>query len=626
MKPHRHPGAECIDRISWPVLGLQPISTFDPDREPSRSGRMVRVFIGTGAAVLFAALSGQPLSAQAWAPPNPYIQQAPYPAPGNNRPGYAAPAQQYAPPTYSQQTPYTQAYPQQPYGQQAYAPPASSYPTDDYGQGQPQVYDQAPAYGQPQGPAQALDPARLEQLVAPIALYPDTLVAQVLAAATYPAQLIAADHWRQAMGYASPDQIVAGANAQPWDPSVKSLTAFPQVLAMLDANLQWTTDLGNAYYNQPQDVLDIVQVMRQRAQAAGTLQSSPQESVSYDQGYIQLAPVNPAVAYVPAYDPWEAYGQPVTPYSGFSLSGALGSIASFAGSALVHYGPGIAMTAFNHSPFGLLSWAINWLSQAIQFNHSNYYSNSTSVAHWNLPARTPRGFAERAGVGRSGEQYNRFPRSDNWANRGYQAQQPLSRQADRFAENRPVEAPHQPFASPDRNGVRSAFDNYRSGQPMAVHPQPYTSRPMETYNRQPEPVRQNYGSGYGSGFMSRPAGGYGSRPGAGYSSPAPIYRAENTMPQRPGFGERYSEPGMNRGFSNQEFKSEKSGGFHPFGGGNKSGSAFGGKMPKEFSQARMPKEFRSEKMPKGYGKMPKAPKEHGHSGGGHGFSFGGHHH
>ena len=118
-------------------------------------------------------------------------------------------------------------------------------------------------------PARPLDAVQLEQLVAPIALYPDTLVAQVLAASTYPGQIADADHWRQMQGYASADQIAAGADVQNWDPSVKALTAFPQVLAQMDRNLQWTTDLGNAYYNQPQDVLEAVQVMRRRAQAAG---------------------------------------------------------------------------------------------------------------------------------------------------------------------------------------------------------------------------------------------------------------------------------------------------------------------------------------------------------------------
>jgi hypothetical protein len=118
-------------------------------------------------------------------------------------------------------------------------------------------------------------------------------------------------------GYASPDQIAADADVQNWDPSVKALTAFAQVLAQMDRNLQWTTDLGNAYYNQPQDVLEAVQVMRRRAQQAGNLQSTPQQAVHYDQGYVQLMPVNPQVVYVPTYNPWTVYGEQVSPTPGF---------------------------------------------------------------------------------------------------------------------------------------------------------------------------------------------------------------------------------------------------------------------------------------------------------------------
>ena len=106
---------------------------------------------------------------------------------------------------------------------------------------------------------------------------------------------------------------------------MKALTAFPQVLAEMDRNMRWTTDLGNAYYNQPQDIIQAVQVMRQRAQAAGNLQTTPQETVSYDQGNIEVAPANPQVVYVPAYNPWVVYGQPISPYPGFSLLGAIGS-------------------------------------------------------------------------------------------------------------------------------------------------------------------------------------------------------------------------------------------------------------------------------------------------------------
>src|ERR1700738_321174 len=111
------------------------------------------------------------------------------------------------------------------------------------------------------------------------------------------------------MGNAPPEQIAAGASEQVgWDPSVKALTAFPQVLGMLTGNLQWTTGLGNAYYNQPQDVLQTVQVLRGR-----------QEQVVDNPGYISVAPANPEVVYVPEYNPWVVYGAPVAPYPYFTL-------------------------------------------------------------------------------------------------------------------------------------------------------------------------------------------------------------------------------------------------------------------------------------------------------------------
>ncbi len=228
---------------------------------------------------------------------NPYGNSYAQPAPqyGYGQPQYQQPQYGYAQPQYSA--------PQQPYAQeQQYAP-------SPYAQQQ----DLAP---QPSAAAQALSPDQLEQMLAPIALYPDSLLAQILAASTYPAEIAVADQWlhqMQSQGYGSPDQIAGGANAQTsWDPSVKALTAFPDVLDMLNHNLDWTTSLGNAYYNQPDDVMRTVQVLRQRAEQAGNLQSTPQEDVSNDQGYIDVAPPNPEQVYVPTYNPWDVYGQPIS--------------------------------------------------------------------------------------------------------------------------------------------------------------------------------------------------------------------------------------------------------------------------------------------------------------------------
>src|SRR6266404_4987201 len=130
--------------------------------------------------------------------------------------------------------------------------------------------DAPPQGAAPQGAPQAtqtapLTPEALQQLVAPIALYPDALVAQILAASTYPTQIVEANRWLQQHSDLQGDKLAKEVDKQDWDPSVKALTPFSSVLANLDTNLSWTSALGDAYYNQEQDVLDAVQVLRARA-------------------------------------------------------------------------------------------------------------------------------------------------------------------------------------------------------------------------------------------------------------------------------------------------------------------------------------------------------------------------
>src|SRR6202140_2000492 len=122
-------------------------------------------------------------------------------------------------------------------------------------------------------------PEHLQQLVAPIALYPDSLVAQILAGSTFPEQIVAADQWVHSHSDLSGEAFAQAVDKLPWDPSVKALTAYPDVLGNMDKNLAWTSSLGDAYYNQEQDVMDAVQVMRQRGQQAGNLKSTPQQTV-----------------------------------------------------------------------------------------------------------------------------------------------------------------------------------------------------------------------------------------------------------------------------------------------------------------------------------------------------------
>jgi len=160
----------------------------------------------------------------------------------------------------------------------------------------------------------AWSPDELNQLVAPIALYPDALVAQIVAAASYPTEVVEANRWIQQNPDLKGEELAKAADSQSWDPSVKALTQFPSVLATMDKNLSWTSALGDAYVSQPQKVLDAVQVMRQRAQQAGNLKSTPQEAVTTEGQTIAIQPADPDVVYVPEYDPWDVYGEPLEYY------------------------------------------------------------------------------------------------------------------------------------------------------------------------------------------------------------------------------------------------------------------------------------------------------------------------
>jgi len=159
----------------------------------------------------------------------------------------------------------------------------------------------------PRGPEYATKtPEELQQLVAPIALYPDSLVAQILSAATFPEQVVEADRWAQAHPDLKNEALAQAVDQMNWDPSVKALTAFPSVLGNMDKNISWT------YYNQQQDVMDAVQAMRQKAEQAGNLKTTPQHVVTTQGSTIIIQPAAPDVVYVPAYNPWIVYGPPIT--------------------------------------------------------------------------------------------------------------------------------------------------------------------------------------------------------------------------------------------------------------------------------------------------------------------------
>jgi Protein of unknown function (DUF3300) len=236
--------------------------------------------------------------------------------------------------------------------------------------------DQSAAPPPPQAAQQT--PEQLQQLVAPIALYPDALVAQILAAATYPAEVVEADRWMQQHTDLKGKKLADEVNKQSWDPSVKALAQFPSVLANMDKNLSWTSSLGDAYVNQSQAVMDAMQVMRSRAQGAGNLKSNPQETVATQGQTITIEPVNPDVVYVPQYDPWLVYGAPLGvwpgwyPYPGLYLAGAG-----------IAFGVGFGLGFFAGYGWGFGHWGFDWHNRAMMFNHARYVSHSRTFANRN---------------------------------------------------------------------------------------------------------------------------------------------------------------------------------------------------------------------------------------------------
>jgi hypothetical protein len=181
--------------------------------------------------------------------------------------------------------------------------------------------DQAPPQQQAPPPP-AYPPDQLDKLVSRVALYPDPLLAQVLAAATFPDQISDAAKWADEHHYLRGDELANAITEDhlPWDPSVQALLPFPNVLDTMASDLDWTQQLGNAFLSQKQDVMDAVQRMRQKAKDFGYLRSNSQIVVSGGP-YITIDPVDPAFLYVPAYDPFIVFGPP---RPGFFVGGAIG--------------------------------------------------------------------------------------------------------------------------------------------------------------------------------------------------------------------------------------------------------------------------------------------------------------
>jgi Protein of unknown function (DUF3300) len=248
-----------------------------------------------------------------------------------------------------------------------------------------------------QSPASPVKPSpkELQQLVAPIALYPDALVAQILAASTYPTQVVEADRWMQRHSDLKGEQLAKEVDKQDWDPSMKALAQFPSVLENMDKNLSWTSSLGEAYANEPQDVTNAVQEMRQQARKAGHLNSNEQEQVTTQGNTIVVEPANPEVVYVPAYDPWLVYGEPIIAYPGWYPVPGI-----FWGGVGLSFGIGFGIGYFGGFGWGWGHWGYDWRGHGPMFNHNIYISHSHTVFN--------HGHFERGGFGHGGFDHGNF--------------------------------------------------------------------------------------------------------------------------------------------------------------------------------------------------------------------------
>jgi uncharacterized membrane protein YgcG len=269
----------------------------------------------------------------------------------------------------------------------------------------------------PEQPSAAhLTPQQLQELVAPIALYPDALVAQILAASAYPTQIVEADRFLQDNPNLKGADLGAEVDKQDWDPSVKALTQFPSVLSNMDKDLSWTSELGDANYNQPQDVMDAIQYMRHQAQQAGHLQSTPQQTVTNDGNAVVIQPASPEVVYVPEYDPALVYGYPVPFWPGFypwwDVSGPF-----------ISFGIGFGIGPFFGFGWGWPAWGWHWgygggpwfhggryafHSHAFYDRNAYFHGNYRGSAPFARGDRGMRGYAPREGE-RGGERANPSP-------------------------------------------------------------------------------------------------------------------------------------------------------------------------------------------------------------------------
>ena len=385
----------------------------------------------------------------------------------------------------------------------------------------------ANAAAAPAEAAAKLPPEQLDSLVAPIALYPDPLLAQTLAASTYPLEIIQLYQWL-AKNTTLKDKALADAVAkQPWDPAVQSMAAFPEAVKRLAEDVQWTADLGNAFLAQQSDVMDAVQRMRQKAKDNNALASSEQQKVETrvveTKQVIVIEPAKPDVIYVPSYSPTYVYGPPVYPYPPIYYPPYT------PGAAFVGFTMGVMIGAAWGGAWGHCGWGHNDININVNNNYNrnanvnrNTNVNRSGGGSWQHNAQHRGGapYADRA----TASKYGGTARGDSLSSRQAGAGQQQARSGASSASRAGA------GGASSRSGDRGAGASSYSGS----------------------------GGGGGDRIGSREVGGSSSRPSTSSSS-------------RSGGGF-----GGSSGFSGSSARSSSSRGASSYGGGSRGGGGRGG--------------------------------------------------
>jgi hypothetical protein len=438
-----------------------------------------------------------------------------------------------------------------------------------------------PSFAQPkpapttQAGAAEFNVEQLDAMLAPIALYPDELLTQTLMASTYPLQLVAASRWLEKSDNKNlkEDALAKALDSENWDPSVKSLVPFPQAIAMMNENLEWTQQLGYAMATQQTAVLDSVQRLRREAQKAGSLKTTEQQRVVVQEDTVVIQPADPATVYVPVYNPTEVYGE--WPYPSYPPVYIPPQPAYYPyGYAL---GAGLAFAAGAAVIGGLWGWARPaWNSGTVNINAGRY--NNINVnrppirsATWRPPAagvggrpvrppggpvgaparprQLPANAIGRANVQVPGGAVNRPQIPATGAGRG---------QARPGGAQRPGGGqPRSPAAVQRPNAGQLPA----AGQRVAAGQLPAGGQRVGT-GQLPAAQRPAMGQGRSSYAGQRPAGAFG---GMGDGARASQYSARGTQSRS------FQQSGMSRGYGGGGFQARGGGGFAGGGGGFRGG-------------------------------------------------------